>query len=1140
MAVSDISVSQSTQDATLGKVIVGYTYSIQSDISAATNIGLEFWNGTSWIGAATVTGDSGANVSSGAKQIIWNAKQDYSQQYSTTAKVRLVATYGSTSQVLTAADYLLDTKNPVLPAVPVIIDHSVSANQVSIQTPTDDSTYKMMVSQNADFSGASLESFASPYTPSPVLTDDPARIYLRIQDKYGNHTDSVASTPEKPGNIIYFDTSRSQDNLYQEFVAWDAISPLRSGSGAPVYEIYRKDNTQNDFSLLTTISNTEFNYYLDTGLDGAKTYSYKIRNRDSHWDVSQYSAVITDQPNGQGATDTTAPNISGVSITDVGTTSAAVNWTTDEISDSGVGYSTDNTYLPERGIGSMVTNHRIVLTNLAPGTVYYVRVKSRDAAGNLGRVDRDNPGVNNIADFRLETSPGPAISSVTVPNISNNQATIAWKTTTNSSSYVIYSPTVSNGQLDAPKEFGTPDLVGGAGPYGHSITINSYNDQPLLNDTKYYFSVKSVDGTGNVAIDNNGGNYYELLTTADDTPPIISAVDTPVLSQESVAVTWVTDEPATSKVSYGEKNGGPYRDTQEVNVYDRNHFVILSGLTPDTKYYFKVTSRDINGNERIGGQNEFTTQKDLQFQHDPLSSIDKIRIPVETLSDTNAVVTFTTDQQALCLAELTVSSGSYTNPVVAQEDGYDENINYSTAHTLRLVNLISSTPYYFRITCHDNLTDDNGDFANIVTSDEDTFTTREKLYTASGYGELGDHIPPVISNIKTSNITGESAVVTWDTDEKTNSNVRFGVQSSDESMAGDPLTDKGVDSFSTTHTVTVIGLVPATKYRFVVSSTDVAGNITLSSESSFQTASPSSISSINAASNALGEAVISWHTSKSTTSVVEYGATINYGEKKESTTLVQDHSVSLTGLSLGQTYHFRVKGQDANKMLYSSSDNTFQPKSPPKITGVSIDGITDHEATVKFLTDVPADGNITFTDAKNPDHSGYQGKPDLVSSHEIVLHNLSPGSDYKTKIQVRDEQGTQTETDGPDFSTTVDKTPPAIDQVRADSALSQSDKVQTIISWTTDEPATSQVTFWEGRGGQETTINVSDGLTTSHTSVITAFKPGTVYEFRVKSVDVSGNESVSKDYALRTPQQTQNIVQIIVGNFQDIFQWAKL
>ena len=114
-----------------------------------------------------------------------------------------------------------------------------------------------------------------------------------------------------------------------------------------------------------------------------------------------------------------------------------------------------------------------------------------------------------------------------------------------------------------------------------------------------------------------------------------------------------------------------------------------------------------------------------------------------------------------------------------------------------------------------------------------------------------------------------------------------------------------------------------------------------------------------------------------------------------------------------------------------------------------------------------------------------------------------------------------------------------IDRVKTDSALTQTDKVQAIISWTTDEMSSGKILYKEGKSGDEKTFNVNDAPAFSHIGVITSFKSGTVYYFKVKSTDPAGNEGTSTDYALLTPKKTQNIIQIIIGNFTDIFGWAK-
>jgi hypothetical protein len=79
-----------------------------------------------------------------------------------------------------------------------------------------------------------------------------------------------------------------------------------------------------------------------------------------------------------------APVISGVTVTALGSASATITWTTNVASDTQVEYGATPAYGTTTPIDSTrVTSHSRSLVNLAPGTVYYYRVRSRDASGNL-------------------------------------------------------------------------------------------------------------------------------------------------------------------------------------------------------------------------------------------------------------------------------------------------------------------------------------------------------------------------------------------------------------------------------------------------------------------------------------------------------------------------------------------------------------------------------------------------------------------------------------------------------------------------------------------------------------------------------------------------------------------------------------
>lgn len=83
-------------------------------------------------------------------------------------------------------------------------------------------------------------------------------------------------------------------------------------------------------------------------------------------------------PAGRDSTPPTISDIVGISST----TSATITWTTNEPANSYVDYGLETTYGSEAGQNDAVTAHTVTITDLAPGTTYYFRVKSNDAAGN--------------------------------------------------------------------------------------------------------------------------------------------------------------------------------------------------------------------------------------------------------------------------------------------------------------------------------------------------------------------------------------------------------------------------------------------------------------------------------------------------------------------------------------------------------------------------------------------------------------------------------------------------------------------------------------------------------------------------------------------------------------------------------------
>jgi thiol-disulfide isomerase/thioredoxin len=82
----------------------------------------------------------------------------------------------------------------------------------------------------------------------------------------------------------------------------------------------------------------------------------------------------------------------------------------------------------------------------------------------------------------------------------------------------------------------------------------------------------------------------------ETTPPVISEVKADCNSDISATITWLTDKPATGQVDYGKtKDYGLSAISNDEPT--TSHKVRMTGLEPNTTYYFSVKSTDKCGNE---------------------------------------------------------------------------------------------------------------------------------------------------------------------------------------------------------------------------------------------------------------------------------------------------------------------------------------------------------------------------------------------------------------------------------------------------------------------------------------------------------------------------------------------------------------
>ncbi len=443
-----------------------------------------------------------------------------------------------------------------------------------------------------------------------------------------------------------------------------------------------------------------------------------------------------------------------------------------------------------------------------------------------------------------------------------------------------------------------------------------------------------------------------------------------------------------------------------------------------------------------------------------------------------------------------------------------------------------------------------------------------------------------ISDVAVSDLSDSSAVVQWKTDVDTDGTINYGLDNNFGMVRDPTFTLKE-------HMLKITNLDAATTYHFRVISADTAGNksttagfvfttkdaakktvaeniikqlekikdpkdLKLIEEKVKQVANeilkPPTILGATKVTVGVDKAEIVWTTDRESSSVVnlapesEYqegsakAYTLTQGDSKESVT---KHIVNVVGLIPGTTYHFNAVSDDSDGLTAVTADDTFVTKSLlPVISGVKVSRIQETTATVNWATKgVLAKGVVEYTNLRNNSKKTV-GSPVFAATHGIVLSNLEFGSKYTAVITATNKSGDNASSKSFSFVTTRDVVAPVISKVKNESTLypGEDTKVQTIVTWQTDEPANCQVFYTAGLIHSDAvkadSLPLEQNPLADHTQVIVGFAPATVYKFWVECTDTAKNSATSEDFVLITPVKEKSIIDVILQNFQGTFGWV--
>ncbi|GEM_PF-2515070 len=276
-----------------------------------------------------------------------------------------------------------------------------------------------------------------------------------------------------------------------------------------------------------------------------------------------------------------------------------------------------------------------------------------------------------------------------------------------------------------------------------------------------------------------------------------------------------------------------------------------------------------------------------------------------------------------------------------------------------------------------------------------------------------DTIPPVISDVKVMNITATTVVITWKTDELSDSLVKYGLKpgSYDHQIYDKTLT--------VNHRMKLSNLSPNTTYYFVVGSKDQSGNYNESSEHSFTTSSgkidttsPTTTYKITPEPNERGWINVTPVTVtffRSDDSGIAY---TNYSTDSKNWKKVEGENPF--NVTLHNTTTIWFYSVDVNGNVEPVKSVTVKIDcNPPEIYDISVYTCKD-SVKISWKTNETTVGMVRYG-SKSGDYDHEVSDPTFAKHHTVRLTNLTMGTYYFVIVSI-DEAGNSAQSEEMKFT----------------------------------------------------------------------------------------------------------------------------
>lgn len=548
---------------------------------------------------------------------------------------------------------------------------------------------------------------------------------------------------------------------------------------------------------------------------------------------------------------------------------------------------------------------------------YYYYVVGVDDAGEVFKYPDPpytgapviNPPYNNVSaqSTKVDLKPSEVIPTIIllsnskkaqVTSVGVSSATIYWETNQPTESVVSYRKAGTNDEFITA---GTEGLI-----LTHSVTIRA-----LEAGTPYEYRVSGKNAIGNdkkvgygqpddgVGDNNTGNDDVQPLTTSAFSISHNLSTDT-TTSTTTATINWSTPIESDSNVEYQlQKNPGEAEESSKTAgdpALTKNHSVTIKALRPGRTYTYKI--RSVTSDKYVA-ETQFLTFQTKPYDVSMFSiSPSASRLSEQAITATSAKITWSTEVATSSWVDFGTQSGRYISSAGSND--------LTKSHVVELNNLTPNMLYYYRVRGKDQY--------------DIEYISQEYTFRALAQ--------PEITNIQVKEVKPYSAVISWSTNIPTDSGVSYSTEL--------PYTKREQSQdLVTSHQLTLAKLTDQTTYHFQIEIKDDYGHIAKSEDKTFTTPldtegpklSEVKISPMTGADPSKRGVVITWLTDKEATAQVEYSSGVTTG-KYDSKSPVDpsynvSHTVFITDLEPGTTYHFRLVSKDRRGNEGKSQDYTM-------------------------------------------------------------------------------------------------------------------------------------------------------------------------------------------------------------------------